>query len=155
MLLSTLRQPQSNRTIALAGCASLGITCGAAAAGVCFRPRRGKEEALVPEAAELGNVPTPTAASGTSASSLPLLGLKQTPAAAAPQVLPKDSHPARAGALGLPKCAQERQTSGAATPDAGGGPDAGVGPDAGGMSDAALGPDDGGRPDAGGGSDTG
>ena len=129
--------------------------------------RRAGEQSPLGEAAELGNVPTPTAASGTSASSLPLLGLKQTPAAAAPQVLPKDSHPARAGALGLPKCAQERQTSGAATPDAeggpdaglrpdaGGGPDAGVGPDAGGMSDATLGPDDGGRPDAGGGSDTG
>ena len=51
-LLSTLRQPQSSRTIALAGGASLGITCGTTiAAGVCFRPRRGKEEALVPEAA--------------------------------------------------------------------------------------------------------
>ena len=34
-VLNTLRQPQSSRTIALAGGASLGITCGAAAAGVC------------------------------------------------------------------------------------------------------------------------
>ena len=31
--------------------------------------------------------------------------------------------------MGLPKCAQERHTSGAAMPDAGGGPDAGLGPD--------------------------
>ena len=62
MLLSTLRQPQSNRTIALAGCASLGSTCGAAAAGVCFRPRRGKEEALVPEAAVgMGTFPSSAA----------------------------------------------------------------------------------------------
>ena len=58
--------------------------------------RRAGEQSPLGEAAELGNVPTPTAASGTSASSLPLLGLKQTPAAAAPQVLPKDAHPARA-----------------------------------------------------------
>ena len=52
MLLNTLRQPQSSRTIALAGGASLGITCGAAAAGVCFRSKRGKEEALVQDAVE-------------------------------------------------------------------------------------------------------
>ena len=52
ILLSTLRQLQSSRTIALAGGASLGITCGAAAAGVCFRPRRDKEKALVQEAVE-------------------------------------------------------------------------------------------------------
>ena len=45
------RSPKAAGTIALAGDASLGITCGAAAAGVCFRPRRGKEEAPVPEAA--------------------------------------------------------------------------------------------------------
>ena len=33
--------PRAAETIALAGDASLGITCRAAAAGVCFRPRRG------------------------------------------------------------------------------------------------------------------
>ena len=59
MLLSTLRQPQSSRTIALAGGASLGITCGAGAAGVCFRSRRDKEEALVQEAVEaVGTFPS-------------------------------------------------------------------------------------------------
>ena len=52
ILLRTLRQPQSSRTIALAGGASLGITCGAAAAGLCFRSRRDKEKALVQEAVE-------------------------------------------------------------------------------------------------------
>ena len=51
MLLNTLRQPQSSRTIALAGDASLGITCGTAAAGVSFWSRRGKE-ALVQDAVE-------------------------------------------------------------------------------------------------------
>ncbi|CAN0458791.1 unnamed protein product [Rangifer tarandus platyrhynchus] len=50
MLVSTLRQPQSSRTVALAGGASPGITCGAAAARVSFRSRRG-EGALVQEAA--------------------------------------------------------------------------------------------------------
>ena len=48
------------------------------------------------EEAELWNVPTGSTASCTSASSLPLLGLKQSPAAAAPQVIPKDVPPARA-----------------------------------------------------------
>ena len=66
--------------------------------------RRAGEQSPLGEAAELGNVLTPTAASGTSASSLPLLGLKQTPAAAAPQVLPKDAHPARAIVLLLWGC---------------------------------------------------
>ena len=56
------------------------------------------------EDAELGKVPTPTAASSTSASSLPLLALKQTPAAAAPQVIPKDAPPARAIVLLLWGC---------------------------------------------------
>ena len=50
MLLSTLRQSQSSRTIAFAGGASLGINCRAAAAAVCFRSRRGKGEAVVLEA---------------------------------------------------------------------------------------------------------
>ena len=66
--------------------------------------RRAGEQSPLREAAELGNVPTPTAASGTSASSLPLLGLKQTPAAAAPQVIPKDAHPARTIVLLLWGC---------------------------------------------------
>ena len=58
-LLSTLRQPQSSRTIALAGGASLGITYRAAAAGVCFRSRRDKEKALVQEAVEaVGTFPS-------------------------------------------------------------------------------------------------
>ena len=56
------------------------------------------------EEAELGKVPTPTAASSRSASSLPLLALKQTPAAAAPQVIPKDAPPARAIVLLLWGC---------------------------------------------------
>ena len=47
-----IQAAQSSRTIALAGGTSLGITCGAAAAGLCFRPRRGKEEALVQDAVE-------------------------------------------------------------------------------------------------------
>ena len=63
-------------------------------------------------------MPTPTTASGTGAS-LPLLGLKQTPAAAVPrQVIPKNASPARTivpAALGLRECTQERQTIGAAT----------------------------------------
>ena len=67
--------------------------------------RRAGEQSPLGEAAELGNVLTPTAASGTSASSLPLLGLKQTPAAAAPpQVIPKDAHPARTIVLLLWGC---------------------------------------------------
>ena len=50
-------------------------------------------------------MPTPTAASGTSASSLPLLGLKQTPAATVVlQVIPKDAPPARAIVLLLWGC---------------------------------------------------
>ena len=100
-------------------------------------------------------MPTPTAASGTSASSLPLLGLKQTPAAiVVPQVIPKDAPPARAIVLllwgclrvlrsvrqvGLPRLMlgkglmlgedlrlEEGPDAGAGTSDAGGGPDAGL-----------------------------
>ena len=49
---------------------------------------------------------------------VPLLGLKQTPAAAARQVIPKNASPPRTtvpAALGLRECTQERQTIGAAT----------------------------------------
>ena len=56
------------------------------------------------EEAELGNVPAASTASCTSASSLPLFDLKQTPAAAAPQVIPKDAPPARAIVLLLWGC---------------------------------------------------
>ena len=71
-VLNTLRQPQSSRTIALAGGASSGITCRAAAAVVAvvvvvivvvvvvvFRSSRGKEEALVEAAVEaVGTFPS-------------------------------------------------------------------------------------------------
>ena len=57
---------------------------------------RAGEQSPHGEEAELGNVPTASNASCTSASSLPLLDLKQTPAAAALQVIPKDAPPARA-----------------------------------------------------------
>ena len=51
-----------------------------------------------------GNVPTASTASCTSAFSLSLLDLKQSPAAAAPQVIPKDAPPARAIVLLLWGC---------------------------------------------------
>ena len=66
--------------------------------------RRAGEQSPVGEEAELGNVPTPTAACVTRAYSLPLLGLKQTPAAGDPQVIAKDAHPARAIVLLLWGC---------------------------------------------------
>ena len=49
-------------------------------------------------------MPTASTASCTSASSLPLLDLKQTPAAAALQVIPKDAPSARAIVLLLWGC---------------------------------------------------
>ena len=66
--------------------------------------RRAGEQSPLGEEAELGNMPTPSAASGTRAYSLPLLGLKQTPAAGDPQVIAKDAHPARAVVLLLWGC---------------------------------------------------
>ena len=91
-------------------------------------------------------MPTPTAASGTSASSLPLLGLKQTPAATVvPQVIPKDAPPARAIVLLLWGCLSvlrsTRQVRAATPHTGGGGPDTGEGSEVGGGSEGGGGPD--------------
>ena len=65
---------------------------------------RAGEQSPHGEEAELGNVPTASTASCTSASSLPLLDLKQTAAAAALQLIPKDAPPAKAIVLLLWDC---------------------------------------------------
>ena len=118
---------------------------------------RAGEQSPHGEEAELGNVPTASTASCTSAFSLSLLDLKQTPAAAAPQVIPKDAPPARAIVLLLWGCLSvlrsTRQVRAATPHTGGGGPDTGEGSEVGGGSEGGGGPHAGLEPDTGLGSD--
>ena len=110
--------------------------------GAC---ERAGEQSPYGEEAELGTVHTTSTASCTSAFSLSLLDLKQTPAAAALQVIPKDAPPARAIVLLLWGCLSvlrsTRQVRAAIPHTGGGGPDTGEGSEVGGGSEGGGGPD--------------